>query len=196
MNLPNKITMGRIVLAVIVLILLVFPFYQVGFTWPKYLVGKLVIDLKYVICGILFAVAGISDFFDGQIARKQNIVTDFGKVMDAIADKILVNGVLIVLAYDGFIPVIIPVIIITRDICTDTIKMLVGSKGNAVPASWPAKVKTFFMMFGVALVFFYNLPFSLMNIAIGNYLIFVATVLSIYSGVQYYSVNKEFFIER
>ena len=192
MNLPNKITMGRIIIAILILVILVFPFHDVGFSWPKYLIGgKILVNLKYIICGLLFIIAAISDYFDGSIARKMNLVTDFGKVMDAIADKILVNGVLIVLAFDGFIPVIVPVIIITRDIIVDTIKMLAGSKGKAVGASFWGKLKTVFMMTGVVMVFFYNLPFSLFNIQIGNYLIFVATILSIYSGIQYFNVNKD-----
>ena len=197
MNLPNKITVGRIILAIIVMLLLVFPFYQVGITWPKYLIaGKITINLKYIICGVLFAIAAATDFLDGNIARKRNIVTEFGKVMDAIADKILVNGVLIALAYDGFIPVIIPVIIVTRDIAVDSIKMVAGAKGKSVAASLWGKIKTIFMLVGIVLVFFYNLPFTLLNLELGNYLILIATVLSLYSGLQYYQVNKEFIIER
>jgi len=197
MNLPNKITVGRIVLAVIVMILLVFPFHQVGFTWPSYLLaGRVVINLKYVICGVLFAIASVTDFLDGSIARKQGIVTEFGKVMDAIADKVLVNGVLIALAYDRFIPVIVPVIIITRDIAVDSIKMVAGAKGKAVAASFLGKMKTVFMLVGIILVFCYNLPFILLGIELGDYLVYVATVLSIYSGIQYYQVNKEFIKER
>ena len=197
MNLPNKITIGRIIMSVILVIILVFPFYQIGFVWPKYLIGgKVAIDLKYIVCGILFAIASITDFVDGSIARRQNQVTDFGKVMDAIADKILVNGVLIILAYDGFIPVIVPVIIIIRDIAVDTIKMLAGAKGNAVGASVWGKVKTIFMLVGLSLVFFYNLPFALFNAPVGNYLVLVATILSIYSGIEYFVANKELIAER
>ena len=129
MNLPNKITMLRIVLSVLILVLLMFPFYQVGFEFPTYLfAGKVLVDTKYIIAGVLFLVASLSDFVDGYIARKYNLVTDFGKVMDSIADKVLVNGLLIILAYAGFISIIIPVIIITRDIAVDSIKMIVGEK--------------------------------------------------------------------
>ena len=193
MNLANRITMGRLVLAGIILLILVFPFHQIGFTWPTFLIeGGILIDTKYILCGVLFTIAAITDFLDGNIARSRGEVTDFGKVMDAIADKVLVNGVLIVLAIEGFIPVIVPVIIISRDTVTDSIKMIAGSKGPAIPASFLAKIKTIFMLVGIALVLFYNLPASLFNFAIGNYLILIATVLSVYSGIQYYTVNKEF----
>lgn len=193
MNLPNKITLGRIIISIIILILMIFPFYNIGYTFPKYLVmGRVVVNLKYIICGILFIIASVSDFFDGKLARKHNLVTDFGKVTDAIADKILVNGVLIIMAVDGVLPVVIPVVIITRDIIVDSIKMIAGSKGKVVAASIWGKIKTVCMMFGLSLLFFNNLPFELLNFSLGYYLVIIACILSIYSGVQYFMANKEF----
>ena len=98
MNLPNKITLGRIFLSILIIIIMMFPFYEMGIDETKYLVmGRVTISLKYIICGILFIIASITDLLDGNIARKNNQVTDFGKVMDAIADKILVNGLLIIM---------------------------------------------------------------------------------------------------
>lgn len=192
MNLPNKITISRIVLSIIVLIMMVFPFYQVGLSWPTYLVaGRIEVSLKYIICAILFIIASLTDFVDGHIARKYNMVTDFGKVMDAIADKILVNGILIVLAADGFISVAIPVIIITRDTFVDSIKMVAGQSGHAVGASIAGKIKTICMMTGVSLMLLYNLPFELINIKVADGLIILATILSVVSGVQYYYNNKK-----
>ncbi|MDD2505368.1 MAG: CDP-diacylglycerol--glycerol-3-phosphate 3-phosphatidyltransferase [Bacilli bacterium] len=152
--------------------------------------------LKYVVAGILFIIAAITDFVDGSIARSRNIVTDFGKVMDAIADKVLVNGVLIALAYEGLLPVIIPIVIITRDIVVDSIKMVAGSKGAAVGASIWGKIKTVFMMVGISMVFFSNWPFELLNISLGDYLVFIATILSIFSGIQYFLVNKDYILEK
>lgn len=197
MNLPNKITVGRMVLSVIIIILLVFPFYQVNITWPKFLIGKVTLELKYIIAGILFIIASVTDFVDGKIARKRNLVTDFGKVMDAIADKVLVNGVLIAFAYEGLLPVIVPIIIIIRDIAVDSIKMVAGSKGSgAVGASIWGKIKTVFMMIGLSMVFFSNWPFELLNVSLGDYLVYIATILSIFSGVQYFMANKEYLAEK
>lgn len=197
MNLPNKITIGRIILAILLLILLIFPFDLCGFIWPVYQIfGSITVSLQYILGGVIFLVASITDFLDGNIARKKGIVTDFGKVMDAIADKVLVNGVLIVLAYNGMINVLIPVIIITRDIFVDSVKMVAGSKGKAVGASILGKMKTISMMSGLTLVFFYNIPFELININIAEGLLYIATILSIISGVQYYIVNKDFLKEK
>lgn len=197
MNLPNKITMGRIVLSIMLLILLIFPFNLCGIDFPNYqLFGTINVDLKYIIGGIIFLIASLTDFIDGNIARKRNLVTDFGKVMDAIADKVLVNGVLVVLACNGLISEVIPVIIITRDIFVDSIKMVAGSKGKAVGASILGKLKTICMMSGLTLTFFYNIPFELVNLDVSNGLLYIACVLSIISGVQYYLVNKEYFKEK
>lgn len=195
MNLPNKITMCRIVLAVIVLILLMIPYGSIGVTIPIYSINNVTISLNYIIAGVLFIIASITDMIDGKIARKNNLVTDFGKVMDAIADKVLVNGVLIILAYNGSIPLVIPVVIITRDTIVDSIKMVAGSKNKAVGASIWGKLKTVCMMIGLSLVFFSNLPFELIGIRLDYILLIIATVLSIYSGIQYYVVNSKYFVE-
>lgn len=196
MNLPNKITMCRLVLAAMVLILLMFPYGAVGLNVPIYKIGtNVTLSLNYIIAGILFIIASVTDFLDGNIARKNNLVTDFGKVMDAIADKVLVNGVLIILAYNGNIPLVIPVIIITRDTIVDSIKMVAGSKGNAVGASIWGKLKTICMMIGLSLVFFSNLPFELIGFRLDYILLVIATILSIYSGIQYFIVNKKYFLE-
>ena len=196
MNLPNKITMVRIVLAVIVLGLLMFPYGSLGINVPVYKVGtNVTIGLNYIIAGVLFVIASVTDFLDGNIARKNNLVTDFGKVMDAIADKVLVNGVLIILAYNGNIPLIIPVVIITRDTVVDSIKMVAGKKGNVVAASIAGKIKTICMMVGLSLVLFSNLPFELIGFRLDYILLIVATILSIYSGIQYFVVNKKYFLE-
>ncbi|MCH5167256.1 MAG: CDP-diacylglycerol--glycerol-3-phosphate 3-phosphatidyltransferase [Erysipelotrichales bacterium] len=197
MNLPNKITICRIVLSIILLIMLVFPFDMCGFIWPVYQVfGTINVSLQYIMGGVIFLIASLTDFLDGNIARKRGLVTDFGKVMDAIADKVLVNGVLVVLACNGLINQIIPVIIITRDIFVDSIKMVAGSSGKAVGASILGKLKTICMMCGLTLVFFYNIPFELVNINVAEGLLYMATVLSIISGIQYYLVNKEYFKEK
>ena len=194
MNLPNKLTIGRIVTAIVILIMLMIPWYNLGISFPTYTVaGKIIVDLKYIIAGILFIVAALTDFLDGHIARSRNLVTDFGKVMDAIADKVLVNGLLIILAYDGFISIAIPVIIITRDIFVDSFKMASGKKGKVVAASYLGKAKTMCMMIGMALTMFYNLPFELVGINIGYALIIIATVLSVISACEYYYNTKDSF---
>ena len=195
MNVPNKITICRIILSILLIVLMIFPMNRIGLDFPEFQInGKIIMDSKYVICGIIFVVASLTDFLDGHLARKYNLVTDIGKVMDAIADKILVNAVLIVLAVNGYISVVVPVVIVSRDIIVDSIKMVAGQKSGAVGASKTGKIKTACMMSGITLLFFYNLPFSLININPARALIMIATVLSVISGVEYYVKNKKYLI--
>ena len=192
MNLPNKITLIRIFLTCLVVVILLFPFDAVGLTATKLFINEaMVVDLRYFIAGALFIIASLTDFLDGYIARKYKMVTDLGKMLDAIADKFLVNSVLIILASQGLIHPIIPVIVVTRDTVVDIIKMIVGAKKEVVAAILSGKVKTIFMMLGSALTLFNNLPFELINIKVSDVLLIIATVLSVYSGIQYYQQNKK-----
>ena len=98
LNLPNKITLARILLSVIIIVILVLPFDMLGIEKTELFINeKLVIDIKYIVAGVLFIIASLTDFVDGHIARSRNMVTDFGKMIDAIADKVLVNSILILL---------------------------------------------------------------------------------------------------
>lgn len=194
MNLPNKLTISRIIISIIIILLLLgsgFITSVFGFEIPKIFVNEsIVIDLKYVIAGILFIMGSITDFLDGYIARSKNMITNFGKLIDAIADKILVNSVLIILSAQGFIHPIIPVIIVIRDSIVNSIKMLAASRGRVVAAIRLGKVKTVCLMIGIVLTLFYNLPFELWNISVDKAFLFVATILSVVSGIQYFSLNK------
>ena len=196
MNLPNKLTISRIIMSLGIILLLLFPFQMAGIEFPQLFIDeKLVVDSKYLITGILFIMASLTDFLDGYIARKNNIVTDFGKLLDAIADKVLVNSVLIILASQGFIHPIIPVVIIVRDSIVNSIKMIAASRGKVVAAIKSGKVKTATLMVGITLTLFYNLPFELVNLRVADFLLFVAAILSIISGIQYYLLNKHLLFE-
>ena len=196
MNTPTKLTFFRIILTIVMIIILIFPFYLVGFSFPQYEVMGVNIRLEYIIAGIIFVVASLTDFLDGYLARKNNQVTDLGKMLDAIADKALVNSALIILSYKGFIPVAIPVIIIFRDTIVDAIKMQASSKGRVVAAIKSGKIKTASMMVGVALVFFYNLPFEIWNIRVADFLIYFATIMSVVSMIEYFNLNKKFILDK
>ena len=196
MNLPNKLTIMRIIMAFIIIVLLLFPFDAMGINFPQIFVNeKIVVDIKYPIAGVLFILASITDFLDGRIARKYNLVTDFGKMIDAIADKVLVNSVLIILASSGFIHPVIAVVVIVRDSIVNAIKMVAGNKGEAVAAIKSGKYKTACLMVGITLTLFYNLPFELWNLNVSDILLIIAAVLSLISGVQYYMMNKHFIFD-
>lgn len=193
MNKANKITITRIIMSMIIILLLLFPFDEMGLEFPTYLVGgKVLVDLKYIIVGILFIIASLTDFLDGYVARKYNLVTDFGKMIDAISDKLLTNSVLIILACNGKISTIVAVVIVMRDIVVDSIKMVIGNQGAAVAAIGLAKVKTATLMVGIILTLFSNLPFELISLRISDFLLAIAAVLSIISAVKYYIMAKPY----
>ena len=84
MNVPNKITLCRIILSIFLLVLIIFPLDKIGVDFPEFKIANVIINSKYLICGIIFMIASLTDFLDGYLARKYNLVTDLGKVMDAI----------------------------------------------------------------------------------------------------------------
>lgn len=191
MNLPTKLTFLRIFITFIIILILLFPFYSVGIEWSQFVVDGVVIKLQYIVSGVLFIVASITDFIDGYLARKNNQVTDLGKMLDAIADKILVNSVLIILAYQGFISIIVPVVCVLRDTMVDAIKMEAARKGKVVAAIKSGKIKTATLMVGVTLSFFYNMPFEFIGFNLEGLLLVIAVIMSIVSGVEYFLINRK-----
>ena len=197
-NLPNSITIGRIVLSIIIIIMLCFPYNRVNVIVPSLHIGNVDIQVHYFIAGILFVIASVTDFLDGYIARKYGLVSNTGKMLDAIADKLLVDSVLIVLAGQGQINEIIPVIIVMRDIVVNAIKMQAASNGKVVAAIKSGKIKTAAQMVGIVLVFYKNLPFSLFlsGARVGEYLLYFATLMALLSMYQYWSLNKNLISEK
>lgn len=197
MNTPNKLTIFRIILSFFIIIILLLPFDALGVSLPKLFVNELIVmDVKYLIAGVLFVVAAVTDLLDGYLARKMNCVTDLGKMLDAIADKILVNPCLIILAATGFIHPIIPVVLVVRDSIVNALKMLSGNRGKVVAAIKTGKVKTVCLMIGIVLTLFYNMPFETMNLKVADFILIIATILSIVSAVQYYNLVKNNLIEK
>lgn len=194
MNLPTKLTITRIIFSIILIGILIFPFDMIGVEIP---VIRTVIDLdlRYVIAGCIFIIASITDFFDGYLARKYDMVTNRGKILDAIADKILVNPILIIFTAEGFLHPLVPVIVVARDIIVDTIRMEAASKGKVVAAIHSGKLKTASMMIGITLLFFNNMPFEYIGIRVDLFFIYFATIMSIVSMAQYYSLNKKILFE-
>ena len=198
MNTPTKLTVLRIFLTLVVITLLLFPYYTVGIDMPQYNISGISdpIKLQYLLAGAIFIIASLTDFLDGYLARKNNQVTNLGKMLDAIADKILVNSSLIILAVHGFVPVLVTVIIVLRDTFVDAIKMQAASKGDVVAAIWAGKLKTASLMIGLVLAFFYNLPFSLFTtLHISDFLLYFASIMSVISAVQYFNLNKKIIFE-
>ena len=190
MNLPNKLTLLRIILvpAVIAAILIDFPFH-------------------FLVAGILFGVAAITDALDGRIARRDNLITDFGKFADPLADKILVISVMVCfvkLNLCGAIPLII---IIFREFAVTSIRLVAAAKGKVIAANMWGKVKTVTQIIAIVSVFLMQFiceilertmtdPVALLHIydvfnAIGQVMFWIVAVITVISGVIYLKDNKD-----
>ena len=193
MNLPNKITIARILL---VPIMMLMPY--IGIT-AKTSFGLPIVN---IIILIIFLAASFTDYLDGHIARRRNIVTNFGKFLDPIADKLLVLAALVMLVEARIIPGWIPIIIAAREFMVSAIRMLVATEGKVIAASKLGKIKTVTQMVAISLAFLdtnYFMSFvcgALTGFAlILNILMSVAMILAviatIWSGVDYFMKSKD-----
>ncbi len=193
MNLPNKLTIGRIILV---------PFF----------VAAMLIDfpLHTLAAIIIFAVASITDMLDGKIARKQGLVTNFGKFADPLADKILVLAALLCFVELGLCGCIPVIIVLFREFCVTSIRLIAASHGKVVAANIWGKAKTVSQIIAIIAILLMQFSLSLPEIGlvsipldiyntlelifsiIGNVLVWISSIFAIISGVIYIYQNKQF----
>src|SRR5690606_35809080 len=150
--------------------------------------------INIIVC-ILFAVASITDFVDGYLARKHNLVTTFGKFLDPIADKLLVNTLFIVVAVFGIVPAVPVIVMIWRDTIVDGLRMIAMEKGKVIPAGMLGKLKTVLQMLALIFVLLNNLPFELYGFPMADILVWSAMTASILSGIYYFVQLKDYLLE-
>ena len=191
MSNATKITSIRIVLSIIIVLLLIFPFYQMGVDIPTYLYYNVVIDIRYIISGFLLILVSLLDGYDNYVAKKEKTVTVFSNLFDELAGLILINCVLIILTVNGMISPIITIVIIVRDLIVDRMKFVISCYNKSYKNTLDIAEKVIIIC-GLTLTLFYNIPFELIGLRISNYLLIVAAVLSVISGIKYYIVIKDF----
>lgn len=190
MNLPNKLTMLRIVMVpVVVLIYLLIPqdFCVVSQTNG--------LALRDILAFLVFAAASFTDMLDGQIARKQHLITSFGKFADPIADKMLVNTLLILLVYTHQANVVAVLLMIARDLVVDGLRMLASQHGKVVSAGFFGKLKTVLQMFAIVFLLLKNWPFIYVGLPVDQILLWGATLASLWSGFVYSVQLKDYVLE-
>lgn len=160
MNLPNKITISRLIIAVIMIFFAVFPWANVGASSILTTLGNTGFTILDLILAIIFVVGSATDAIDGKIARKYNLITNFGKFFDPLADKFLVNSALIFLACYGRIPALIIILMIGRDLAVDGIRFMAASKGEVIAANIFGKLKTVFQIVTIPFVMLNGFPFN------------------------------------
>ena len=174
MNLPNKLTLFRVVLIPFFVFFLLAPYFE---------------EYGNYIAVAIFIVASITDFLDGKIARKYNLVTNFGKFMDPLADKLLVCSALICLIQLELIPAWVVIIIIAREFIISGFRLVASDNGVVIAASYWGKFKTAFQMLTV-IVLILNISNKVFTI-LGTVLIYVSLALTVISLIDYIAKNKD-----
>ena len=195
MNLPNKLSCFRMVLVPIIVAVWIFPYAQFNIQLPEFEIGFVTLPLKNILVLVLFAIASITDFLDGYIARKNNLITSFGKFIDPIADKLLVNTVMIMFACNGMVSVVPVIVMIWRDTIVDGLRMNTASKGVVVAAGMLGKIKTVSQMITIILVLLNNLPFELLKFPMAEFMLWFSMLVSVASGISYFNQMKEYILE-
>ena len=179
MNLPNKLTVMRVIL---------IPFFVAALLYDN---GSS--QTMRVVANVIFIVASLTDLFDGKIARKYNLVTNFGKFMDPLADKLLVCSALICLIELGQLPAWMVIIIVSREFIISGFRLIAAEQGIVIAASYWGKFKTTFQMIMIILLILdLNYPFSgVVNMVVT----YIALILTVVSLIDYIVKNYKIFIE-
>ena len=211
MNLPTKITFSRIVATVILIVTLFVLSLIPNLSLP--VLGNTRINLIFLIIFVFFVIASYTDHLDGKLARKNNQVTDLGKFLDPVADKLLVSSMLIFLCSTSFAPynheqmVFIPVwcviIMVARDTVVDALRFIGAQKGKVIAANIFGKLKTVLQMVAIGVVLLNDFPFHYLYpnntnpyLTVTAFLVYATTLVSLLSGVIYVIQNKHVFIDK
>lgn len=175
MNLPNKLTMGRI------------------FAIPVFIVVFLM-DYR-IAAAVIFILAALTDMLDGHIARKHNLVTNFGKLMDPLADKLLVMSALICMVEVGDVAGWMVVVILGREFIITGMRQVAAAQGIVIAAGTTGKIKTITQMIAIPLLILENWPFTALGIPVpfDQIFLWIALIMTIVSGTEYIMKNKQLF---
>ena len=189
MNLANKLTLLRIIL---------IPFFIVCFYIPNLMmntvsVNSYLIPYANLLGLVIFLLAAITDFIDGYIARKYNLITDFGKFMDPLADKLLVTAALLILLENGLISAWVVFVILAREFIVTGFRTIAAAKGVVIAAGWLGKIKTVVQFIMISTLLLLNYPFELFNWPVDRVFVALAVVLTVASGAEYIYKNMNIF---
>lgn len=194
MNIANRLTIFRIILIPIIVLIHVFPYSNFGIQIDYVVIDSVSLSYKNIAILILFTIASITDFVDGYLARSRNMITTFGKFLDPIADKMLVNTLFIMFASQQTIPLVAVLVMIWRDTIVDALRMLLSQRGMVLAAGYFGKVKTVAQMITIILLLLNNLPFELYGIPVASIMLWFSTLMSLLSGVSYVLQSRSLFI--
>ncbi len=195
-NVPNILIIVRFIFALIVIsLLLIIPFFPYSENPNLYVeYANIKVNILNYVALFFFMIAAYTDYLDGHLARKNNQITTFGKIFDPLADKILVNSVLIIFTLFGRIPIIFTIIFVIRDLLVDGLRIALASSGEVLAANKWGKFKTLFQFFGLIILFlifpspgdmYYNWDINSLSLIV----LFIGLIFSVLSGIKYYQMN-------
>ena len=153
------------------------------------------IPLHHFIASLIFIAASVTDWLDGYVARKYNLITNLGKFLDPLADKILVTAALVSLVHHDMAPAWIVIIIISREFAVTGIRLIAAGEGDVIAASQLAKWKTTVQLIAIVVLLLYNIPFHLISFPFGELMLWLALILTILSGFDYFWKNRELLLQ-
>lgn len=185
MNLANRITLARIFLVPVVMFFLLVR-YQFG----SFTIGSLTMTYNELIAALVFILAASTDGLDGYIARKKKIVTNLGKFLDPLADKLLISAALISLVEMHRLEAWIAIVIISREFAVTGLRLVAAAEGQVIAASALGKLKTWVQIVAITAVMIRNFPFEILGIPFATVAIWAMVVITIYSGYDYFAKNR------
>jgi CDP-diacylglycerol--glycerol-3-phosphate 3-phosphatidyltransferase len=185
MNLANKITLARIFLVPIIMF-----FLLVKAPFPRIEFEQFSITYNQIIAALIFIIAASTDSLDGYIARKQQLVTNLGKLLDPLADKLLVTAVLVSLVEMGKLDAWIAIVIISREFAVTGLRQIALLEGVVMAASKLGKWKTATQITAIIALLINNFPFTFIDFRFDLVASWVAAIITIYSGIDYFVKNK------
>lgn len=192
MNLPNKLTIFRIILIPVFILLL-----AINTDLGELVVFNQMIPMTQVWATFVFIIASLTDLLDGKIARKNHLVTNFGKFADPLADKMLVMTAFVFLVALDKAPAWIVAIILIRELAITGLRTLLVENGQKVlAAQMPGKIKTTTQMLAIILLLLNNVFFETIGFPLATIILYIALFFTIYSGVDYFIQNRSVFIDK
>ncbi|UQD53769.1 CDP-diacylglycerol--glycerol-3-phosphate 3-phosphatidyltransferase [Bacillus methanolicus] len=190
MNLPNKITISRIFLIPLFLVVMLVPFQ-----WGEMKLLGAEMPVTHFVGALIFIVASTTDWIDGYYARKYNLVTNLGKFLDPLADKLLVSAALIVLVEKGMAASWIVIIIISREFAVTGLRLVLAGEGEVVAANMLGKIKTWTQIIAISALLLHNTVFEYVKIPFDDIALWIAMFFTIWSGWDYFYKNRQVFIK-
>lgn len=190
MNLPNKITVSRVLLIPVFMI-----FMLVDFKMGTITVAGTEMMKEHLIGGLIFIIASITDWLDGYIARKNNLVTNMGKFLDPLADKLLVSAAFIILVELGTAPSWIVIIIISREFAVTGLRLILAGGGEVVAANQLGKIKTVAQILAITSLLLNNIFFESIGVPFGVIMLYIALFFTIWSGFDYFYKNRRILVD-